>query len=129
VAERAGLPWIACRKQRLGDRRVRIDLPPLSSATRRAVIVDDIASSGITIAAAARALRRAGVHRVDAAVVHAVFAPGALVRIGRAGVRRVVSCDTVPHASNAIPTARYFAEAFGGGGAEGTADLDPRQSA
>jgi ribose-phosphate pyrophosphokinase len=79
------------------------------------VIVDDIASTGTTIAAAARALRGAGVLKLDAAVVHAVFAPGAITRIRRAGVGRLVSCDTIPHATNGIPTARYFAEAFGAG--------------
>ena len=104
IAQVAQRPWLVCRKERLGDRAVRIHLParPLG---RRAVIVDDIASSGATLAATARALRRAGVRVVDAAVVHAIFEPGAIGRIRRAGVRRIVSCDTVPHGTNAIRTA------------------------
>lgn len=117
VAVQAGLPWVVCSKQRLGDRRVRIELPSLPR-TRRALLIDDIASSGITLAAVARALRRAGVRRVDAAVVHAVFAPGALARIRQAGVSSVVSCDTIPHPSNGIATARYFAQALAGRPAE-----------
>jgi ribose-phosphate pyrophosphokinase len=96
------------RKVRLGDDRVRLALPGLAGA-RHAVIVDDIAASGGTLAATARALRRAGVARVDACVVHAVFAPGALARIRAAGVRRIVSCDTVPHATNAIRVAALVA--------------------
>jgi ribose-phosphate pyrophosphokinase len=104
IAQLAQRPWLVCRKQRLGDRAVRVHLPA-RPAGRRAVIVDDIASSGATLAATARALRRAGVRVVDAAVVHALFEPGALGRIRRAGVRRIVSSDTIPHATNAVRTA------------------------
>jgi ribose-phosphate pyrophosphokinase len=113
VAKRAELPWAVCTKERLGDSRVRITLPELPSA-RRAILVDDIASSGVTLAAAARALLRSGLHRVDAAVVHAIFAPGAMRRIRAAGVERLVSCDTIPHETNGISTAECFAEALGG---------------
>jgi ribose-phosphate pyrophosphokinase len=110
VGSAAGLPWVVAAKERLGDRRVRISLPEVPSAAR-AILVDDIASSGATLAVAARALHRRGFSRVDAAVVHAVFAGGALGRIRRAGVERLVSCDTIPHETNAIATAEHFAEA------------------
>jgi ribose-phosphate pyrophosphokinase len=44
--------------------------------------------------------------------VHAIFGPGALARIRRAGVRRLVSCDTVPHRTNAIAAAPLLAHAL-----------------
>ena len=113
IAELAGVPWVAGRKVRQGDRRVTIRLPAVPARTR-AVIVDDIASSGATIATAARALRRGGVRTLDAVVVHAIFAAGALRSIRAAGVRRIVSCDTIPHATNAIATAPLFAAALDG---------------
>jgi ribose-phosphate pyrophosphokinase len=113
VARRAGVDWVVGDKVRLGARRVRLTLPPLP-ACRRAVLIDDIASSGATLAAAARALRRAGVATVEVAVVHAICAPGALDRIRRAGVRRVVSCDTIPHPTNAITVAPLLAAALRG---------------
>ena len=107
----AGLPWVVGAKARLGDDRVRIRLPGVRPA-RRAVIVDDVSSSGATLATAARALRRAGVARVEAVVVHALFAPGALARLRAAGITRVVSCDTIPHPTNAIATAALVAAAL-----------------
>jgi ribose-phosphate pyrophosphokinase len=64
--------------------------------------VDDIASSGGTLAVAARALHREGISTIDAAVVHAIFAPNALSRIRAAGIRTLVSCDSIPHETNAI---------------------------
>jgi ribose-phosphate pyrophosphokinase len=101
IADTAQLPWVVGKKERLGDQRVRIHFPALPSCSR-AVIVDDIASSGSTLAVAARTLCRAGVPTVDAAVVHAIFASGALRRIRTAGIRKIVSCDTIPHPTNAI---------------------------
>jgi ribose-phosphate pyrophosphokinase len=114
LADLAGLPWIVCRKQRLGDDRVRITLPDpaqLASA-QRAILIDDIASSGTTLAAAGGELRTAGIETVDAVVVHAIFAPGAMDRILGAGIRRIVSCDTIPHETNSIETAQVFADAL-----------------
>ncbi|MCU0668415.1 MAG: ribose-phosphate diphosphokinase [Myxococcota bacterium] len=121
IARAARVPWRVAAKRRLGDARVQVEVPPLPGlrAPRHAVIVDDIAASGATIAATARALRRAGVLRVSVVVVHALFARGALARIGRAGVTRVVSCDTVVHPSNAIRVAPLVARALAGSSGEG----------
>ena len=112
MARRAGLPWVVGSKERLGDRRVRVKLSELPAAGR-AILVDDIASTGATLAATARELRRHGIERVEAVVVHAIFSPGAMRRIRSAGIERVASCDTIPHASNAIDTAAYFARFMG----------------
>jgi ribose-phosphate pyrophosphokinase len=111
IARAAGAAWIVGEKQRHGDRRVKITFAR-TPAANHAVIVDDIASSGVTLAEAVRELRRHGVVNVDAVVVHAVFAPGALAMVRRAGARRIVSCDTISHPTNAIRTAPLFAEAL-----------------
>ncbi len=111
VAELAGLPWIAGEKVRLGDRSVRVRLARKPEAAR-ALVIDDIASSGVTLAATIRALKRAGVKTVNVAVVHAIFADGAVSAIRAAGARLLVSCDTVAHRSNAIPTAPLVAAAL-----------------
>lgn len=110
VAEQAGLSWIAGEKTRLGDRKVRVRFGKLPDAAR-ALVIDDIASSGVTLAAAIKALKRAGAKAVDAAVVHAIFADGAISAIRSAGARQIVSCDTIAHRSNAIPTAPLIAKA------------------
>jgi ribose-phosphate pyrophosphokinase len=88
IAQAAGVQWIVGRKERYGDHRVRIHFPDLPSSSR-VVLVDDIASSGGTLAEAAKTLRRAGVDRIDALVVHAIFAPGALRRLHATGIRSV----------------------------------------
>jgi ribose-phosphate pyrophosphokinase len=65
-------------------------------AGRSCLIVDDMASTGGTIASAAQALLAAGARTVDALFVHAVMAPGALERMSAASVRRIVTTDSVP---------------------------------
>jgi ribose-phosphate pyrophosphokinase len=109
IARAAGCSWIVGEKRRFDDHRVAVHFSEVP-ARFRAVIVDDIASSGGTIAAAVRGLRRAGATTVDAIVVHPVFAPGARARVMRAGVRRLVSCDTIPHVTNGIPVAPLLAD-------------------
>lgn len=112
VAERAGLPWLVAAKERRGDAEVEVSLGALRLPCPRALLVDDIVSSGATLAAVARALYAAGAERVEALVVHALFAPGALERLRAAGVARVVTTDTVPHTTNQIAAAPCLAAAL-----------------
>ena len=62
---------------------------------RPCLVVDDMASTGGTIAGAARALLDAGAKEIHALFIHAVMAPGALDRICAASVRRIATTDSV----------------------------------
>lgn len=101
-----------CRKERRGDRDVTIHLPALPVAGRAVVLMDDVASSGHTVARAAEALLAAGAASVDVALTHALFAGDALAVIRAAGVGEVWSTDCIPHDSNAIAMAPALAEAL-----------------
>ncbi len=110
VAEKAGLPWRVCSKTRSGDREVEVRVPSLPADVRTALVVDDIASSGGTLAAATRGLRSRGVASVEAVVVHALFDGATERRLRESGLDRLVSTDTIPHATNGIRTAGLLAE-------------------
>ncbi|MCE0733956.1 ribose-phosphate diphosphokinase [Halomonas sp. G15] len=103
-----------CRKVRHGDRDVSIQLPELSLAGRQVVLMDDVASSGHTVARATEALLAAGAASVDLALTHALFADDALAVIHSAGVGEVWSTDCIAHQSNAIAMAPVLAEALEG---------------
>jgi len=110
-------PLAVVAKARTGA-DIAVPLQVLGDVSGRACfIVDDMASTGRTIAGAARALAAAGASEVHAFFVHAVMAPGALERIRGAGVRRIVTTDSVgPVASpgvEVLSTAALFAEHFG----------------
>ena len=111
VAGRIGAPWVTMRKERHGDRDVQVHLPAgVDHEGRTPVLLDDIVSSGHTMAGAAHVLRGAGWGRPVAVAVHALLDAAALDMLHRAGVARFASCDTVPHPSNAIPVAELLAE-------------------
>jgi ribose-phosphate pyrophosphokinase len=102
AAARHGWDHGVCRKVRRGDRDVQVELPALSVKGRAVVLMDDVASSGHTLAQAAQALLAAGAASVDVAVTHALFAEGALALVKAAGVGEIWSTDCIPHASNAV---------------------------
>jgi ribose-phosphate pyrophosphokinase len=112
LAGRLGWPWRVGRKHRRGDAEVEVEIPALPAGVAGALLVDDVASTGATLAAAAEALARQGVVRIEGVVVHALFAPGAEARLRRAGLARVRSTDTIPHPTNALPVAPLLAEAL-----------------
>jgi len=62
---------------------------------RAALIVDDIISTGGTIANAARLARERGASKVYVACVHPIFVEGSVERIREAGVDRIVCGRTV----------------------------------
>lgn len=112
AAQRHGFEHGVCRKQRHGDRNVSIELPALPVNARAVVLLDDVASSGHTLAQAARGLLAAGAATVDVAVTHALFASGALELIQAAGVRHIWSTDCIAHATNAVCMAPALADAL-----------------
>lgn len=112
AAEVTGLEHGVCRKTRRGDRDVEIHLPDAPVAGRAVVLMDDVASSGHTVARAAEALLAAGARSVDVALTHALFAGDALAVIHAAGVGEVWSTDCIAHDSNAIAMAPVLAEAL-----------------
>ncbi len=112
AAARQGFDFAVCRKTRHGDRSVAVELPAVQFAGRAVVLLDDMASSGHTLAEAARLLRAAGAASVDVAVTHALFAQGAVELIKAAGVSHIWSTDCVAHASNAVSMAPAIAAAL-----------------
>lgn len=112
AAARHGFDYTVCRKVRHGDRQVEIELPAYEVRGRSVVLLDDVASSGHTLAQAARGLLAAGAASVDVAVTHALFAGDAGQLLWDTGVRQVWSTDCIAHPSNAVSMAPALAAAL-----------------
>ena len=112
AAARHGFDHAVCRKVRHGDRAVTIELPCANFTGRAVVLLDDVASSGHTLAQAARLLLAAGATSVDVAVTHALFAGDALQLLHEAGVGQIWSTDCITHPSNAVSMAPAIAAAL-----------------
>lgn len=97
VARLAGCPAVVGTKRRLGDRRVEIDWPPLDVwRGHTPVLLDDIASSGQTLAVALRGLASRGLAAGICIAVHGLFADGARELLARSGAAAVLTCNTLP---------------------------------
>lgn len=107
-----GLDHAVCHKQRSGDREVAVALPDQDVQGRAVVLLDDVASTGRTLVAAARGALARGAASVDVAVTHALFVDDALQQVMASGVRHVWSTDCVPHASNAVSVVPLLVEAL-----------------
>ncbi len=112
VAGELGAPYDFLVKER--DRvtgEVRVKPKELSVEGRDVVIVDDIISTGGTMALAAKNSLEAGARHVYAACTHAVMVKGALDRLLSSGIEEVVATDTVPSPVSKITVAPSLAEA------------------
>ena len=115
VARALGVPWTVLAKTRAGDRDVAVSVPdPAILQGRNPVLVDDIASSGHTLAQAATALRNQGAPAPTCIVVHALMSEGAGPALQAAGVTRMVSTNTIAHSTNAIDVAPLLAHGIRG---------------
>ncbi|MDP3864381.1 MAG: ribose-phosphate diphosphokinase [Rhodoferax sp.] len=112
AAARHGFDHAVCRKVRHGDRDVAVALPDVIMAGRQVVLLDDVVSTGHSVAGAAQLLLAAGAASVDVAVTHALFSGDALQLMQAAGIGEVWSTDCIEHPSNVVSMASALAAAL-----------------
>ncbi len=112
IAAAAGFRAAVAAKLRTGDRQVAIDLGGIDVAGAEVVLVDDVASTGCTLARAAERCLAGGALRVHVVVTHGLFVGDAVEQLKAAGVDGIWSTDSVSHHSNAIPLAGLLASAL-----------------
>lgn len=111
VADAVGSPCVVLTKTRVGDREVRVSLPDVAPwRGRTPVLIDDVISTGGTMIETVRAVLKAGMTGPVCLVVHGIFDGSAHDDLIAAGCRRVVTCNTVPHPTNAIDVADLLVE-------------------
>lgn len=103
VAEAAGAPHVILTKVRHGDRDVEVSTPQIATwRDRTPVLVDDIVSTAHTMIETVRHLKAAGMRAPVCIGVHAIFSGSAYADLLASGAARIVTCNTIAHASNAI---------------------------
>ncbi len=112
VAREADAPYIVLEKHRHGDHEVEVSAPDLHLwRDRTPVLVDDIISTAQTLIESVHSLQAAGTSNIIAVGIHGLFAGKAYDELRASGVRKIVTCNTVAHPSNAIDVTAFLAGA------------------
>lgn len=112
IADNIGFDYAIADKNRLGDKQVEMSLPDRDFSKQAVVIIDDMASTGRTLAKAAGLLQAAGCKDIYAVVTHALFCGDAYAHILKAGVKNIWTTDSIDHPSSCIRLDALLADAI-----------------
>ena len=110
VAAPYGFDYDVLEKTRISSEKVEIKAKELNVEGKNVVIVDDIISTGGTIAEATAMLKSQGAHDVYVACIHGVFVQNAVPRMFHAGVKEIIATDTIESEFSKISIAKMVAD-------------------
>ncbi len=103
IAKQIGVAATVLIKTRLSSRNVKSKIiHPLPIKGRNVAIIDDIISTGHTIAEAAKKAKAMGACSVTAIGVHGLLVEDAISQMKKAGVDKVVTTNCIEHGTNKI---------------------------
>jgi ribose-phosphate pyrophosphokinase len=112
IARPLGLDTLIATKQRLGDRQVSLTIPEVERAKgRRAILVDDMISSGRTLAEAAKLLRQAGATSIEAIATHYLAHCDNLAFMAAHGISHIATGDSIDGPTSKVLLAPIIAHA------------------
>jgi ribose-phosphate pyrophosphokinase len=112
IAKKIGFDYSVAKKIRQGDKQVTITLPEYDYHNKPVVIIDDMASTGRTLAKATSLLLAAGAQQIYAAITHPLFCDDAEAHILQSGVQQIWSTDSISHSTACIHLDKLIAQAI-----------------
>jgi ribose-phosphate pyrophosphokinase len=112
MATRMKCEFAALEKTRdrvTGETSIRVP-QGVDVAGKDIVIIDDVISTGGTIAKAAKLAREQGAKKVLAACTHALLAEGAMEKMRKAGIKELVATNTIPTPYSKVSVAPLIAD-------------------
>lgn len=112
IAKQTGFDYAIAEKVRSGDRDVCISLPDFDFNNQTVIIIDDMASTGRTMANTTRLLLQAGAKTVNSVITHPLFFGDAEAFLRAAGVNKIWSTDSIAHPTSVIQLHELLAKAI-----------------
>lgn len=109
-----GLSYDYLEKTRISGEEVRIAPKSLDVGGRDVVLMDDIVSTGGTIAEAVKLLKSNGAREVYVSCVHPVLVRNAVLKLYNAGIKSLISTDTLEKATSKVSVAPVIVNALKG---------------
>ena len=113
IAKQIKVHATVLKKTRFTSRKVKVKMiKPIPIKNKNVVIVDDIISTGHTVAEAAKQAKKLGAKKISALCVHGLFVENALQKLKKAGVSQIVSTNTIRHKTNRIDVTPLIVQAL-----------------
>ncbi|MCX9083410.1 MAG: ribose-phosphate diphosphokinase [Candidatus Methanoperedens sp.] len=112
ASEDLGIDYDYLEKIRLSGESVSIQPKNVKVKGRDVIIIDDIISTGGTIAETISLLKKQGAHEVFAACVHPVLSNNAILKLFKAGVKGIIATDTIDKGVSVVSVAPLIANAI-----------------
>ena len=111
IAKRIGVESTVLEKTRYSSRHVTSKMvKKVDIKGKTVVIVDDIISTGHTIAEAAKKAKSLGARKIVAIGVHGLLVENAVSKLKKAGVSEVVTTNCIEHPTNKIDVTGLLAD-------------------
>ena len=103
IAKHIHVDATVLKKTRFSSRHVQVKMiNPIPIKDKNVIIVDDIISTGHTIAEAAKQARKMGAKSVSAIGVHGLFVENGMEKLKKAGVNKIITTNCIEHPTNKI---------------------------
>ncbi len=111
IAKEIKVEATVLRKTRFSSRHVQEKMvQPIPIQGKDVIIVDDIISTGHTIAEAAKQARKMGAKTITAIGVHGLFVEDGIKKLIQAGVHKVITTNCIEHPTNKIDISGLLVE-------------------
>lgn len=110
ISDIIGCEYDYMEKTRIDGTTVKIKPKNLDASNKKVAIIDDIISTGGTMAKAIKELKRQGAKEVSVACTHGLFVGGAKEKILSAGCNEIISTDTIENEFSKVRAAPCISE-------------------
>jgi ribose-phosphate pyrophosphokinase len=107
-----GCEYDYMEKTRIDGTTIKIKPKNLDAKNKNVAIIDDIISTGGTMAKSISELKKQGAKKVSVACTHGLFVGGAKEKLLSAGCDEIISTDTIEDEFSKVKTAPCIAEMF-----------------